>query len=592
MGTPGVVPDVMDAAAGSLSGTTAPAPAVGPPAQGQAPPPQAAQQAQAEHQATLPEQTSTAELQPKKSLMSDILHAVGEVLGGPSTTTQVNPQTGAIEKVPLSRSERIANTSSMYLRAMAAGAGQHGPGHLGKAAAAGAQATQQFQQQQQENTLAQSQNVRSTNAAQQQKLLTQASLAKASQESARWALDMKSANLDFDQKQLAIVNARQKILNQPGVEVIQHFDSNNDINDHLEAVGPAAMKQYAVDLAHNDIQLLPNPKGGFDAVKIPKGTGDSAIGEGMIVHRAVLDPKTNTVTLKEEKAMPSTTWDQYSLSEKLALDTYNGNKETAQKLKEGIAKIGLENAQAGAARAEQKLRESQTVTGDNPLVKEIGEGKMPVGRLGYVLARKPELMAAVAKEYPDFDGSKIEAYTDAVKQFESTKPGTAGYAMNSGGTALSHLHELDELNTPASHIPHTPAWTKYHNKLDTVAPELAKFYGDVTIPAIQAYKDTLGSTLPGNRHAAITTQVQSMGRKLDEYEQQWKNAAPSKAYEAQMPDIDAKGKAARAALDPEYAQRSVATAPPPAGATHIVPGPDGKNHYTNAAGTADLGVAP
>ena len=31
---------------------------------------------------------------------------------------------------------------------------------------------------------------------------------------------------------------------------------------------------------------------------------------------------------------------------------------------------------------------------------------------------------------------------------------------------------------------------------------------------------------------------------------------------------------------------------PPAGATHIVPGPDGKNHYTNDAGTVDLGVAP
>ena len=30
----------------------------------------------------------------------------------------------------------------------------------------------------------------------------------------------------------------------------------------------------------------------------------------------------------------------------------------------------------------------------------------------------------------------------------------------------------------------------------------------------------------------------------------------------------------------------------PAGATHIVPGPDGKNHYTNAQGTVDLGVAP
>jgi hypothetical protein len=31
---------------------------------------------------------------------------------------------------------------------------------------------------------------------------------------------------------------------------------------------------------------------------------------------------------------------------------------------------------------------------------------------------------------------------------------------------------------------------------------------------------------------------------------------------------------------------------PPPGATYIVPGPDGKNHYTNAQGTQDLGIAP
>ena len=30
----------------------------------------------------------------------------------------------------------------------------------------------------------------------------------------------------------------------------------------------------------------------------------------------------------------------------------------------------------------------------------------------------------------------------------------------------------------------------------------------------------------------------------------------------------------------------------PSGATHIVPGPDGKRHYTNAQGTVDLGIAP
>ena len=93
--------------------------------------------------------------------MSDIFHAVGEVLGGPSTQKRVNPQTGVIEEVPLSRSGRIANTIGIYARGAAAGAAQHGPGAVGKAALAGSQEQQQTQQQQTENTLAESKNVQS-----------------------------------------------------------------------------------------------------------------------------------------------------------------------------------------------------------------------------------------------------------------------------------------------------------------------------------------------------------------------------------------------------------------------------------------------
>ncbi len=108
-----------------------------------------------------------------------------------------------------------------------------------------------------------------------------------------------------------------------------------------------------------------------------------------------------------------------------------------------------------------------------------------------------------------------------------------------------------------SHIYGTADYNKYQNKVDTLSTELARFYGDSTIPAIAAIKKTLASTLTGNRQAAIETQAQSMGDKFDSYEQTWKNAAPSNAYEAPMPGIDEKAKEARAALDPAYRQRLV-----------------------------------
>jgi hypothetical protein len=187
---------------------------------------------------------------------------------------------------------------------------------------------------------------------------------------------------------------------------------------------------------------------------------------------------------------------------------------------------------------------------EQALVSEIGSGKIAPTRMDMLLSRNPKLVAEVALAYPEFDSSKAASYPATYKDFTA---GKTSVALNAGGTALGHLKELQELNTAGSHIPHTPAWTKYQNKVDTVASELAKFYGDASIPAIASIKETLASTLPGNREAAIQTQAQSMGDKLDAYETEWKNAAPSKSYEAPMPFISDKAKAARAALDPNYA---------------------------------------
>ena len=191
----------------------------------------------------------------------------------------------------------------------------------------------------------------------------------------------------------------------------------------------------------------------------------------------------------------------------------------------------------------------------NALVDAIGTGQMPVDRLSYLLARKPQILDQVVQKYPDFAPANVDSYVKMYADYHSTKPGTTGAMILSGATALGHLKELRDLNTMASHISGTPAHTAYMNKLDTLAPELAKFYGDTTIPAIEALKRTLGSTLPGNRDSAIRTQAQSMGDRLDNYEQAWREGAPSRAYEEPIPQISDKAKQNRAALDPDYARR-------------------------------------
>jgi hypothetical protein len=276
------------------------------------------------------------------------------------------------------------------------------------------------------------------------------------------------------------------------------------------------------------------------------------------------------------------------------------NTQSYQKaeLSQGAQRIGIEGAKLNLDRQKQAYDQGQAADASGTdLATAIASGHIAPDRMAYLLSKNPGLVNAVMQKDPSFDSSKSASYAQAYKDFTSSKNGSAGGALNAGGTALGHLQELSNMNTVASHIPGTPSYNAYMNKVDTVATELAKFYGDSTVSGIGAIRSTLASTLPGTRQAAIKTQAQSMGDKFDAYQQTWDNAAPSKAYEAPMPGISQKAMEARAALDPSYhakavaaTQQGVAGATPPPGATHTVPGSDGKMHYTD--GKSDLGVVP
>jgi len=213
------------------------------------------------------------------------------------------------------------------------------------------------------------------------------------------------------------------------------------------------------------------------------------------------------------------------------------------------------NNSAKSSAETKAMLDKAAQTKDPALIDEIGTGKMDSGRLSYLMARNPDLLQAVAEKYPDFDSSKVAGYANTYKEFTSSKPGTAGAALNNGATALKHLKELQEMNTPASMVYGTKAYRAYQDKAESVSSELAKFYGNTSLPAIEGIKSQLVPLIPVNRGTAISTQAQSMGDKLDSYEQTWKNAAPSSAYEAPIPGIDEKAIEARAALDPQYRQR-------------------------------------
>jgi hypothetical protein len=364
----------------------------------------------------------------------------------------------------------------------------------------------------------------------------------------------------------------------------------NDI-DRILKVEPNVMKAMIQD---HQIEILPhyNPDGtaaGIRVFKMPDGYRKTIEPAGTTFH--TFDSTTGQYAEhKSSEPLTAGEVDDYetaagNAAQKFKLDQAGIEQKAAETAKakadagattaklpgeiaKGKAETARDYGEANAANA--RATKDQTDSGTGPkgeaLVDSIGSGRIALDRLGYLAARNPDLLAAVQQKYPDFDSSKAAQYPAVYKEFTSTKKGTAGGALNAGATALKHLHELDALNTVKSHIPGTSDYVKYQNKADTLSTELASFYGDTTIPAIASIKSTLTTQVPGGRAGAIRTQAQSMGDKFDSYEQQWQNAAPSKAYEAPMPQIDKEAMEARATLDPRFHARMVAEqqgSPPP-----------------------------
>jgi hypothetical protein len=448
-------------------------------------------------------------------------------------------------------------------KGMAAGKGRN----PGAAAAAGFDQGQQMRQQEQDAQTQASDQAMKQN-------LANANYQKLRMDAAEQAWHLTAMQHEATQNDVTFAQGQEDRLRKvDGATLLGTASDPNDI-DKILKVNPDVMKDM---IQNHQIEILPHynedgSRGGIRVFKMPDGYRSAILPAGTTFH--TFDSTTG-------QYVPHQTSEPITAGEVDDYDTAAGN--AANKFKLDQAKLAQTQAQANEANAnatkvpseisENRARTTQAYAGaakdmedvktakgkeaqasDPQLVDSIASGKIVPERMSYLLARNPQLLDAVAAKDPSFDGSKAESYPVIYKDFTSGKAATA---INSGATAMEHMQKLQRLNTAASHIPGTAAYNAYHNQLDTLAPELAKFYGDTTVPAIAALKSTLGATLPGNRQAAIETQAQSMGKKFDNYEQQWTNAAPSRSYEAPMPGLSEEAKEARAALDPSYRARLV-----------------------------------
>ena len=499
----------------------------------------------------------------KRGGLAGLVDDMANVLSGKTTPELAKGSDGNVyvKQQTLTRGQQWMKIAANAFKGAAAGlAAGKGAGNQGQALEAGVQASEKAGQQQQQQQKEMSQEARQQNLDNANYQMLQMQKTEQAWKAARLKVEASQHDIEFAQQQ-------EKRLTDAGGTVLGTVEHAGDIAGVLK-VNPDLMADM---IKRHQIQIVPNVNpdgsmGGMTVIKMPAGFRQQLLPAGAIFH--TFDATTGQYV--EHKASdPMTAGEQEDYDSKAAADALKFKNDKAEadlkaaQTQEANARAAIAPTEVAKNRAEtanawanahKNQAEADTAAANNaetqgPLVDEIGQGKMVPGRLSYLMAHNPQLLEAVAAKYPDFDSSKIDAYARTYKDFTS---GQVATQLNSGGTVLGHLNELRALNTTASHIPGTPAWTAYKNKVNTVAPELAKFYGDSTIPAIDAIKSTLTANLPGNRDAAIRTQAQSMLDKFTSFRQQWNNAAPSAAYEAQMPGASPEAHAAAASLASAY----------------------------------------
>ena len=227
--------------------------------------------------------------------------------------------------------------------------------------------------------------------------------------------------------------------------------------------------------------------------------------------------------------------------------------------------------------------------GEQSMVKMMREGRLAMSRIDFALAKKSGLFEAVERAYPgEFDSSKIGSYKDAYVSFTSGKDATT---LDHGAKALTHLARLKEINDANPIDVHNwaaEASKQYNTTLNIAVGELMQFYHEpATNETVKAKKDVLSGML--YRGAAISEQGKAMTAVFNSLKNKWKNASPSKVYEAQMPDISLEAKKNLAYLDSDYkaAHPELAAQQKAQYQGKIGVAAGGKTHYFNTQAEAD-----
>jgi hypothetical protein len=227
-------------------------------------------------------------------------------------------------------------------------------------------------------------------------------------------------------------------------------------------------------------------------------------------------------------------------------------------------------------------------TQQQSIVRAVGEGRqaLPANRKEALA-----LLEQVHQAYPDFDESKVKTWQKASNEYRGSGK-TAVQIVPAYNTALEHMQDLYSNTTPEGIFnPLSKAYQDREVALGYVAREVGKAVsaGAMTQKESEELLDTLkGGLTPALKRERVTKTAQLLHDKIDEYQTKFQESAPSSAVK--VPVLISPKAAQSYDFVAGKTQQPAAQQQIPSGATHKVPGPDGKMHWTNAQGTVDYGV--
>jgi hypothetical protein len=184
---------------------------------------------------------------------------------------------------------------------------------------------------------------------------------------------------------------------------------------------------------------------------------------------------------------------------------------------------------------------------EQQLVKAAGDGRMKATNLAALMRGKngKEFGQAIAQYDPSFKADKVDAYYDAVKQYENDSAGAVGGKLKAAGTAAQGLRKLYDDTNNWSLLSGTKENVSRQNDIGTIPNEVAKFNaagrqpGEKDVADLKASLDPriAGVADPRNRREAVKNQVELMTKSITEMEDTWKDKAPSDKYESLMPNL-------------------------------------------------------